>query len=92
MTDLENLEVRRKRLLYRAEHRGTQELDILIGGYVADHLDSLDHAQLDRLEALLDNEETDLQAWIMGQRDIPADADHRLIDAIREHQIKRVGT
>ncbi|SDG64243.1 succinate dehydrogenase assembly factor 2 [Pelagibacterium luteolum] len=87
MTLTDDIETRRKRALYRAQHRGTQEMDILIGGYVADHLSTLDSAMLDRLEVLMDNEETDLQAWLMGQRDIPHDADHELISMIRDHKI-----
>lgn len=91
MTDSESLEVRRKRVLYRAQHRGTQEMDILIGGYVAAHLQALDHPMLDRLELLLDHEETDLQAWLLGQRGIPDDADRELIDRIRAHKLRQVG-
>lgn len=91
MTDGESIEIRRKRTLYRANHRGTQELDILIGGFVADGLESFDAAMLDRIEKLMDEEETVLQAWIMGQRDIPEDADRALIDAILAHQLSRAG-
>ncbi len=89
MTDPEDLTTRRKRVLYRANHRGTQEMDILIGGYVADHLDTLDPDMLDRLEVLMKHEETDLQAWLLGQRDIPENADRDLIDTIRNHKISR---
>ncbi|HCO53724.1 MAG TPA: succinate dehydrogenase assembly factor 2 [Pelagibacterium sp.] len=89
MTDTNAIEMRRKRALYRAQHRGTQEMDILIGGFVADHLDSLDAEMLDRLEALMDHEETDLQAWLMGQSDIPDTADRALIDTIRNHKISQ---
>ncbi|HEX3994700.1 MAG TPA: succinate dehydrogenase assembly factor 2, partial [Acetobacteraceae bacterium] len=34
-------DTRRRRLLYRATHRGTFENDLLIGGFVRDHLDTL---------------------------------------------------
>lgn len=90
MTEKHDLETRRKRALYRAQHRGTQEMDILIGGYVAAHLSGLDATMLDRLETLMDHEETDLQAWLMGQRDIPGDVDRGLIDAIRDHKLGQV--
>jgi antitoxin CptB len=89
MTDPNAIEIRRKRALYRAQHRGTQEMDILIGGFVADNLETLDAEMLDRLENLMDNEETDLQAWLMGQGDIPQDADRDLIDTIRNHKISQ---
>lgn len=91
MTDSESIEIRRKRVLYRANHRGTQEMDILIGGFVADGLKEFDAAMLDRLETLMDEEETDLQAWIMGQQTVPETVDRALIDAIRNHKIAKAG-
>lgn len=91
MTDTESIEIRRKRVLYRANHRGTQEMDILIGGFVADGLETFDHAMLDRIEKLMDEEETDLQAWLMGQRGIPDAIDRPLIDAIRNHKLAKAG-
>lgn len=87
MTHIPDLETRRKRALYRAQHRGTQEMDILLGGYVADHLETLDSAMLDRLEVLMNHEEIDLQAWLLGQRGIPGHVDRDLIDAIRGHKL-----
>lgn len=86
MTD-PDLQTRRKRALYRASHRGTQEMDILIGGYAAAHLDTLDSEMLDRLEVLMNHEETDLQAWLMGQRSIPENADRALIALILNHKL-----
>lgn len=86
MTD-PDLQTRRKRVLYRANHRGTQEMDILIGGYVAEHLDTLDSEMLDRLEVFLNHEETDLQAWLLGQSEIPPTADRPLIEAILDHKL-----
>lgn len=91
MHDTESLETRRKRALYRAQHRGTQEMDILIGGFVADRFATLDSDDLDRLEVLMDQDETDLQAWIMGQRAIPPGVDADLIETIRVHQITKAG-
>jgi len=86
----EDLALRRKRVLYRAQHRGTQEMDILIGGYVAGNLDRLDSAALDRIEALMAHEETDLQAWLIGQRPVPETGDAELIDAIRAFRQQQV--
>jgi antitoxin CptB len=89
MTTDENIDIRRKRVLYRANHRGTQEMDILIGGFVADGLESFDHQMLDRIERLMDEEETDLQAWLMGQRSIPGTVDRALIEAMLQHNISK---
>lgn len=68
----ESREIRLKRVLYRSQHRGTQELDLVIGNFAARHLADLDDGQLDRLETLLDANETALFDWISGRESVPA--------------------
>ena len=60
-----NLE-RRKRLVYRASHRGMRELDITFGAWVShlDASDSLSDSRLARLERLLERSEPDLLALL----------------------------
>ncbi len=60
------LQARRKRIRYRAWHRGTKELDLLIGSFVDGHLEDLNRAQLDRFEALLELPEPLLYSWLVG--------------------------
>ena len=69
------LDLRRRRLLFRATHRGTKENDLMIGGYVAAHLPTLDHAAIDALEAVMELPDTDLADWLTGRRPIPTEAD-----------------
>ena len=61
----EDLETRRRRARWRAGHRGTKELDLLLGGFANAHLDSLDGARLSAFEALLAMEEPVLQRWLL---------------------------
>ena len=65
------MDERRKRLLYRATHRGTREADHLVGAFAEAHLEGLDEADLNRFEALLDESDVDLVDWLMGRRPIP---------------------
>lgn len=65
---------RRRRLLFRAEHRGTKEADLLIGGFVRRELAALTEEELDQLEAILDMPDVDLTEWLMGRRAVPEDA------------------
>ena len=62
---------RRRRLLFRATHRGTFENDLLIGGFVRDHLDTLTEADIEALEALMELPDVDLADWLTGRRPIP---------------------
>lgn len=71
MTEAE-LSPRRRRLLFRAHHRGTKEADIMVGGFVTRHIRAFSEAELDELEAVLEYQDVDLTDWLMRRRDIPA--------------------
>jgi len=63
----EELDTRRKRLLFRSWHRGTKEADLLLGSFAERHLADMTAAQVDRFEALLELDDADLLAWIAGR-------------------------
>jgi antitoxin CptB len=67
-----DLAIRRKRLFYQSRHRGTQEGDLVLGGFAERHLDGFDAEQLDQFEALVEETDADLMDWILG-RTMPPD-------------------
>jgi antitoxin CptB len=67
-------DARRRRLLFRATHRGTFENDLMIGGFVRAHLSVLTDDDLDALEELLELPDVDLADWLTGRRPIPEEA------------------
>ena len=71
--------MRLRRLRYRAWHRGTKEMDLLLGPYADARLGGMEVAELDRFETLLEEADTDLLKWLMGQEPTPADADAELL-------------
>jgi antitoxin CptB len=75
---------RRRRLLFRATHRGTQETDRLIGGYVAPRLHDFTEQELDAIEAVMDLPDVDLADWLMGRTPIPQGEHSSLLHAMRE--------
>lgn len=70
---------RRRRLLFRAHHRGTKEADLMIGGFVARHIATLTEADLDLLEAVLELPDVDLADWLSGRLPVPAEQDNPLL-------------
>ena len=81
MTDA--LEHRRKRLRFRAWHRGTKEADLLLGPFADASLDSLDEDGLARFEALLAHTDPEIMDWITGAAPLPDDpVVARLIDSV----------
>jgi len=83
----EDLEIRRKRLRYRSWHRGTKELDLVLGAFSDRHLGGLDPAQLDAYEAILDADEHDIYGWLTGNRPVPVEHDNEVMAAILEFRL-----
>ncbi len=69
--DAMDLQTMRKKLIYRASHRGTRELDLMIGGFAAAHVGIYSMAQCIALDELLQLPETDLAAWLLRQKPVP---------------------
>ncbi len=65
--------VRRRRILFRATHRGTYENDILIGGFVRARLADFTPTELDALEAVMELPDAMLADWLTGRQPIPAE-------------------
>jgi antitoxin CptB len=65
---MDGLEVRRKRALYRAHHRGTKELDWVLGRYAEKHVPGMEEAQLAVFEQLLSLPDPDIDQWFRGQQ------------------------
>ncbi len=64
-------EVRVKRLRMRAGHRGIKEMDLILGGWAAAHLDDADDATLDQFETVMAEADHDLYQWVSGQQPAP---------------------
>src|SRR5580700_4779836 len=79
----EGLDVRRRRLLYRAWHRGTREMDLIMGRFADAMIGSLTEGELDAFERLSDQPEPDLYAWITGERSVAAEHDTPLFAKLR---------
>ena len=73
----------RKRLLFRAQHMGSNENDILFGGFAARHLGGLTAEQVDRFEALIAVNDSDLFNWVTGKQPVPPEYDHDVMAMLK---------
>lgn len=72
-------DARRKRLRYRAWHRGTKESDIILGSFADARLAEMDAAGLDAFEVLLDVPDPVIYDWVIGRAPVPEDMDSPLV-------------
>lgn len=67
--DIENW---RKRLIFRSEHRGIKEMDIIMGRFARAHIADFDEQKLAAYEELLQENDPDLYNWIIGKEPPPS--------------------
>ncbi len=78
-----DLDTRRRRAAYRAAHRGTKEMDLLLGRFAEAELAAMDEAAITEFEDLLTAPDPELQRWIMDVRTVPDDRFAGLIARLR---------
>lgn len=72
------LDDRRKRLRFRAWHRGTREMDLVLGRFVDANAATLSDDEVGTLEILMEVPDPELYLWIAGTADVPSNYDTTL--------------
>ncbi len=60
------LDPRRRRVLFRAWHRGTREMDLLMGSFTDAEIRTMSEDDLDIFELLIEVPDRDIFEWIAG--------------------------
>ena len=81
----EGLDVRRKKILMRAWHRGIKEMDLMFGRFVDGELVSLNDQELAELEMLLDQHDRDLLQWFTDELPVPEAYDCSIFHKIKSY-------
>lgn len=82
MADTEHA-IRIRRLKFRSWHRGIKEMDLILGHFADEIMETLSPAELDEYETLIEVEDTSLYNWITGREPMPAQHDTALMARIR---------
>ena len=75
MIDMTDLDTRRRRLRFRAWHRGTREMDLLMGRFADSELGALPEAEISDLELLMEAPDRDVFSWLTGEHALPGNYD-----------------
>ena len=79
----DGLDDRRKRLLFRCWHRGTREMDLILGRFADAEIASLGDDELTKLEQLIDVPDPDLYAALTGDKPLAPEYAGALFDRIK---------
>ena len=67
----DNLDPRRKRLLWRASHRGLKEMDLILGGFAKSRIAAMTVKELEALEAIIELSDQELLTWATKVTPVP---------------------
>lgn len=79
----EPITTRQKRLVHRSRYRGCREADLIFGRFADAHVKTMDAAALDRYEALIDESDQDLLAWLTDREPVPDRHRNDIFDMIK---------
>ena len=80
----------RRKLGFRAWHRGTREADLLIGSFADRHLPEFGEQELDQFQRLLKENDPDIYEWMTGQQPVPPEHDNPVTVLLRQFKFPAV--
>ncbi len=78
-----DLDPRRRKILFRAWHRGMREMDLIMGRFADDAIAGFSDAELDEFERLIEVLDRDLLSWVTGEAAVPEQLRHGAVPAAR---------
>ncbi|MBT4922593.1 MAG: succinate dehydrogenase assembly factor 2 [Rickettsiales bacterium] len=60
-----------KKIIYRSNHRGCKETDILVGKYTISKIHNFSLEQINLYEIFLDEDDLDIYNWLTGKFQVP---------------------
>jgi antitoxin CptB len=75
----DNISIKRKQLLFRSWHRGTREIDLLLGKFADAKLPGFDAGQLMLYDRFLNNSDPDIFNWVTKAEPVPPAEDSEIV-------------
>jgi antitoxin CptB len=77
----------RKRLTFRAWHRGTREMDFILGSFADQNVNDMSAEELEFFDDLLQIGDPILYNWYLGKEDIPANMINPVLEKYLAHKV-----
>jgi antitoxin CptB len=81
----DGLEPLRKKLLFRAWHRGIREMDLILGRFADAHIGAMKAPELEEFAFLLEVFDRDLVQWFTEEVETPAEWNNALFQKIKQY-------
>lgn len=83
---VESIEIKRKRLIFRSWHRGTKEMDLLLGSFADRYVPGFSAIELKHYDEILQLNDPDLYNWITGVENPPANILNDVFEKLKNHR------
>ena len=77
-----------KKLLFRSMHRGTKEMDIILGNFAKKNLDLFSNTDLNEFEEILNIPDDTLFSWYMKKTSIPSVFNNKILKLLMNFKLK----
>ena len=88
---MKNINILKKKIIYRSEHRGTKEMDLLLSNFVKRYVNSLNENELCELESLLNIDDEVLYKWYLGNEKAQLIPINSITKKLKEFKLKVYG-
>lgn len=82
-----DLDKKRKKLIFRSWHRGTKEMDLIMGSFADQNLQDFTILELQQYERILQFSDPDLYDWISGKKEPPANLTDDVFKKLLDHKL-----
>ena len=88
---MKNIDYLKKKILYRSEHRGTKEMDLLLSNFVKKYVNSLNERELCELESLLNIDDEVLYKWYLNNGSTTLVPENSITKKLKEFKLQHYG-
>ena len=80
-------EILKKKIIYRSSHRGSKEMDLLLGNFVKKYIDELNYRDLEDLEKILIIDDKILYQWYFKKKNSETIPDNRVTKMLKNFKL-----
>ena len=79
---MNDLETYKKKIIFKASHRGSKEMDILLGNFIKKYIELFNENELGLFNDILECDDDDIYQWIIGKKEIPNQYSNRVLSLL----------
>ena len=84
---MNELEILKKKIIYRSSYRGTKEMDLLLSSFASKHIDTLSHNELKKLDEFINCSDEEISNFYLNKIPIPTFDDKKILELFRWFKI-----